>query len=243
MWAVAALLTACGGGGGGSGSPAPAPGAAPPPGAPAPAPADGGFNVNAAWQNFLRTSQTWDTLGVADDTKTYSIKLSVAPTLSSVFAVNGVSYSTSEVTVVSGIQGLGLDQSVSRSYYDPATFKLAGTRNVMNSDPATCSVVTATDVPPTSAEVGDDGDMQTFDDLQGCSAQSAKSGTSRTTWSLEQESGTTYFCLNTTARDLTATVLQTDSECVEVSKNGDLGDKARITVERPGFSLTTHTDS
>jgi hypothetical protein len=208
---------------------------------PAPAPADGGYNVNAAWQNFLRTSNTWYTLGVADDAKTYSIKLSIAPAVSSTFPRNGVSYATSDVTVVSGIKGLGLDQSKTRSYYDPSTLKLAGTRNVTNNNAAMCSEVTATDVPPGSAKVGDDGAMQTFNDFGNCNAQSTKTGTSTTTWSLETEAGTTYFCLTTTARDLASALLQTDSECVEVEKNGDLGAKARITVERPGFNLTTHT--
>jgi hypothetical protein len=92
-----------------------------------------------------------------------------------------------------------------------------------------------------SAVVGDGGPMQTFDDRQTCAPTSASVGTSITTWSLEAEAGTNYFCLNTTVKDLAGAVSKTESDCLEVSASGTLGAKARITVVQPGLTLTART--
>jgi len=231
LWAVAALLAACGGGGGSGGGSAPTPTPPPPP------PAPGTFNANAAWRNFLATSNTWSVSGVASNGNTYTISLAVAPSSSAVFPVNGLIYGTSTATVLSGIPGLATDQTISISYYDPATYKLAGTKTVFDNGAPTCSVVTATALPPDATAVGTTGPMQTFNDLQGCLGTSPLAGTSVTTWSIETESGINYFCLNTTAKDTAGTTLQTEGDCVQVVESGSLGAAARITLTRPGFSL------
>jgi hypothetical protein len=243
VWAVAAFVSACGGGGGGAGSPAPVP-APPPAPVPGPPPPAGEFNVNAAWRNLLSsTTPTWDTAGVDSSGKSHTISLSFAAAAPSVFPINGLTYGAADGTAVSGIQGLGLNQSVSRSYYDPATFKVAGTRTQMNADPAVCSVVTATDIPPTAAHVNDSGPLTTFDDRNGCSSTSPSVGTSVTTWSVETDASATpalnFFCLNTISRNTSNVVTGTESECLEIAGNGTLGARARITVTEGSLSLVS----
>lgn len=237
MWAVAALLAACGGGGGSEG------GGPPPPPAPPPVQPPGTFNVNAAWRNFLTVKPTapWSLSGVGSDNRSYTITLDVAPTSSSTFPLNGLIYAATDATAVIGIAGLGLNQTISRTYYDPATLKAAGTRTTTINNVVSCSIVTATAVPPLSAVVGESGPMQTFDDRQTCAPASASVGTSTTTWSLETETGTNYFCLNTTIKDLAGTVAKTESDCLEVSESGALGAKARIILVEPDLTLTART--
>jgi hypothetical protein len=211
---------------------------------PGPPPPAGQFNANAAWRNLLSsTTPTWDTAGVDNSGKSHTISLSFAAAPPSVFPLNGFTYGAADATAISGIQGLGLNQSVSRSYYDPATYKVAGTRTQVNTDPPVCSVVTATEVPPTAASINDVGPLTTFDDRNGCSSSSPSVGTSVTTWSLETDASASptlnFFCLNTTSRDTSNAVTSIESECLEVAGNGTLGTRARITVTQGSLSLVS----
>jgi hypothetical protein len=242
IWALAGFLTACGGGGGGGGdgggTPAPAPGApappAPAPGAPAP-PSPDSFDVGAAWRNFLTTSNNWSVAGEADNGSNYTVDLTTTPGNPATFS--GITYATTTTTALLALEGLPIGRTDSVTYFDADTYVAAGTSNIVNAESETCSAAVSSDMPPSAAEVGDSGPLQTLEDLDGCETNSAQTGTTVTTWSLEEEAGATFFCLNTVARELDDTVEFTESDCFEVDQDGTLGDKARITLEQPGFNL------
>lgn len=253
LWAVAALLSACGGGGGSTDNAAGTPSSTcggcslggqtgnPPSPGPSPAPAPGTFNANAAWRNFLTgaTTNNWSVSGTASDGSTHTIGLSVTvPQQQDIFAVDGRTYANSDATAVVGVAGLGLHSTTSRSYYDPATFAVAGTRTKFDANSPTCSVATASTTPPTSVTIGATGPLQTLNDLNGCTSGSALTGTSVTTWSVQADGVVNFFCLNTVARDLSNTATSTESDCVEVAEDGTLGTRARITFVQAQPNVT-----
>ncbi|HUG25722.1 hypothetical protein [Piscinibacter sp.] len=231
LWAVAGLLTACGGGGGG-GTPSPPPAPAP---APAPAPSPEGFDLGAAWRNFLTVTNRWDVTGTADNGSDYTITLSTAAGGDQTFS--GVTYATTETTALWTVESLPFARIESVTYYDEATHIAVGTSTIVNADPEKCSAVVSMTLPPADAEVGDSGELQQLEDLDGCANNSAQTGTSTTTWSLEEHADVTFFCQNTEARDMANAVLVNESTCIEVAQDGTLGDKARVHVEQPAFTL------
>jgi hypothetical protein len=185
-----------------------------------------------AWRNLLTGSTThaWSVSGIASDGKSYTVSLSTAAGPTEVFSMTGNSYPSGDVTGAIGISGLALNTSVSRSYYDAVTFQVLGTRTTINAEPATCSIATAIAAPPTAANVGQSGALNTFNDYNGCTSSAAKTGTSVTTWSLEADGGFTFLCLNTTTKDNANTVTSTESDCVEANTDGSLGTHARVSV-------------
>ncbi|CAG1013804.1 hypothetical protein BURC_00523 [Burkholderiaceae bacterium] len=249
MWAVTALLAGCGGGGSDSGTPPPPPAPTPPAPAPAPAPAPSpapapatSVNVNAAWRNFLTTTNSWTVTGTASNGNTYSITFDTAPDISEVFPLTGTSFSTSKANAFLLIAGLPTSTTTSRSYYNPSTFEVAGTRNRVGNEPETCSIAIASAAPPTTASIGASGPLQTFNDLNSCVLASAsQTGTSVTTWSLRDDAGTTLFCLNTTQRNMSNAVLFAESDCVQVAADGTLGPRALVDLTQNVPSALTLT--
>lgn len=225
----ASVLAACGGGGGDAG------GGPPPP----PPPAPTSINAAMAWRNFVTTSQSWSVTGLGSDGQTYTLGLVLTPGGTQMFPVNGNNYATTTASVQLRIGNLAVQSSNSISYFDGSTFVLAGTRNTVPPSPSTCSVATAATVPPTSAAIGASGALHTFNDLNGCLNSSPSEGSSTTTWSVESESGITYFCLNTTSRNLNGLVESTEADCVQAAADGTLGAKVRVTLTQSGgFTLT-----
>lgn len=223
-----AVLSACGGGGGDSGGGAPTP----------PPPSAASIDAAAAWRNFITTPQSWIVGGVGSDNKGYVISITLTPGSAQVFPLNGTSYATTTANVATRIGGIDIPTTSNISYFNPTTFVLAGTRNTDANNPPTCSETTASTVPPTSAAIGASGPLQTFNDRNGCTTNSASEGTSVTTWSVDSEAGVTFFCLNTTTRDLNGVVEATESDCVQSAADGTLGPKARVSLTQAGgFSL------
>ena len=224
---LTALLSACGGGGdsGSSGFIAPT----------------DDFNVFLAWRNLLTTSRTWNVSGVGSDGRTYDITLAIAPGATSIFPVTGTTAARSDTTVTSNVSGVGSSMGQQQIYFDGTTYAMVGIRNSSSVGSANCDVVTgAPSVPPSAVKVGSSGALATLDELNDCT-NSATVGTITVTWSLEFESGTTYFCSNTTERDLSSNVLSRESDCLQVNPDGTLGAKARVTVVQSGVTLVART--
>lgn len=233
--AAAVLTTACGGGGGGGGGPTPTP---PPPApapnpAPPPPPAPGTFNAFQAWKNFLTTTRTWTVTGTANDGKSYTIALSTSPGTTQLFPINGTAYATARVTAEQKVGGLTIGSSEALTYYD-STYAAVGTRNVINTAPATCSVATSSELPPVATALQTNGPLQVFNDLNGCLPNSTTTGTSTTTWSVVNNENIDFFCLSTAVRNANNAVTSTELDCIEVQQDGTLGDKARISVQVTG---------
>ena len=180
-------------------------------------------------------TNSWEVTGTASDGKDYAITLSTAAGGDQTFS--GVTYATTEATALWNIAGLPFARIESVTYYDEATYIAVGTSTIVQADPAVCSAVVSMTMPPDDAEVGDSGVLQQLEDLDGCANNSAQTGTSTTTWSLEEHADVTFFCQNTEARNMSNAVLVNESTCIEVAQDGTLGDKARIQVEQPNFTL------
>lgn len=220
------VLAACGGGGGDAG------GSAPPP------PGPTSINAALAWRNYLTVPHAWTVGGVGNDNKSYVVILTMTPGAPQAFPLNGTTYATTTSNVATRIGGIDIPATSNVSYFDGTTFVLAGTVNSIPQRPSTCSEATASTLPPSSAAIGATGALQTFNDRESCLPSSPSEGNSSTTWSVESENNITFFCLNTTMRNLAGQVDSTESTCMQSAADGTLGTKARISVTQAGgFSL------
>jgi hypothetical protein len=220
------LLSACGGGGdsGDSGPPPPT--------------VD--FDVQAAWGEFLTASRSWGVTGVANNLLRYDIDIAIAPGAASVVPISGATAARSDTTLQVHENGTLIGNALSETFYDAGTLQLLGVRLTPSGSASACSVATSAATPPAAAKIGASGTLATLDERSGCLTTSASVGTSSVGWSLEFEAGISYFCVNSTERDLTGAVLATESDCIEANPDGSLGARARLTITQPGtgFALT-----
>jgi len=197
------------------------------------------FAVRAAWQNLLAGNASWSVAGVGSDGHRYEMALTLAPGPAAAFPVTGVVASTSRATSVLKRDGSVLGTSLTESFFD-AGFALVGLRQSSDVAATSCDrPVAPAVVPPLAAKVGVSGALVSVDVLAGCSASSVLAGTAVNTWSLEFEAGATYFCVNSTDRDLLAPpTVSTESDCIEIEADGALGRRAKVRLSTAGFSLT-----
>jgi len=219
-----ALLSACGGGGdsGHSGFIAPT----------------HDFNAAAAWRNLLTTSATWVVAGRANDGLTYDLTISVAPASAAIFPVTNVVASRSNATIVFRQGNTILSNVLGETFFDTNHLKLGARFTDNSSGASSCDEATSASVPPAAATIGNSGALGTADLLTGCLGDSLVAARSTSTWSLEFEAGISYFCVNSTERNLAGTVVATESDCLEVAATGTLGTRARVTVSDGNFMLT-----
>lgn len=222
---LAAAVSACGGGGDDSGNN----------GFVAPT---NDFDARAAWHSMLSGSHVWTTNGVGSDGNAYTVSISVTPQATSVFPVTAATWALSTATIGLSQGSTPVSVGINQTYFDAATDLVVGVRNT-SGNTTTCSVVAAqaTSVPPMATKVGSSGPLFTMDELDGCLSNSAKVGTSTNTWSVEFEQGTTYFCMNSTERNLAGASVAAESDCVQIAADGTLGGKARISVTVGSFTL------
>ncbi len=223
--ALVAGLAACGGGGDA--------------GAPPFSPPDDDFDVAAAWQQLLTTSRTWSAEGIGTDGRTYTLTLHTSPGGDDVFPVTGESAARADASVSTTVDGVP-SQGLQQTFYDPATGVVLGIRRTVASVGTTCDVSTTVGTPPSAVKVdaAANGLLATFDLLDGCRVDSAVLGTIELRWSLEFETGTTYFCLTSTERSPGDQVLSVESDCLEVEPDGTLGSKVRVTLIQGAVSVT-----
>ncbi|WP_280152680.1 hypothetical protein [Piscinibacter sp. XHJ-5] len=217
------MLAACGGGGSDDGGVMP--------------PADN-FAVRTAWANFLTASRTWSAAGVASNGLGYDITIGVQPGAASVMPISGIAAARSDTALRVRENGVIVSDALSETFFDAATLQLVGVRLTATGGSGVCSLASTAAVPPTTAQIGTGGTLATLDERNGCLAGSATLGTATIGWSLEFEAGTSYFCINSTEHDLGGSVLSTESDCVQVSPDGSLGARARITITQPGSGFT-----
>ena len=200
-------------------------------------PPDDAFDVAAAWHELLTTTRTWAASGVGTDGRTYTLTLDTAPGGNDVFPVTGEGAARADAVVSSTVDGVPA-QGVQQTYYDPGTLAILGLRNDVTGWETTCDVSTTIGTPPSAAKVNENGLLASLDLLDGCRADSGLLGTIELRWSLEFETGTTYFCLASTERSTSGQVLSVESDCLQVAPDGTLGTKMRVTVIQGGVSVT-----
>jgi hypothetical protein len=105
----------------------------------------------------------------------------------------------------------------------------------------TCDEVTASELPPTAAKVGDSGPLYVATIRESCTAGAAATGTSTATWFIGFEAGIVFFCIETEDAGLGANpVVTSETDCIEIGTDGTLGTRARVDLSGndPAFELT-----
>ncbi len=236
--AGSAVIAACGGGGGGSSGTSELPATSPN------LPSTGGsggndttYDARKAWKNLLSTTRTWAVSGVASDSKTYELTLSIAPGGTAVFPVTGIA--SSRAVFRNGLkEGSNVVQDVVNEQFFDAEYRMLGTRVSTDGGTPNCSqteVIAA--VPMSAAPAGTAGPLYAGTTLAECAPAAAQLGTSYHTWSLMSEGGIVYFCVASSNRFLGDATDRLSETCIETDAAGNLGAKARIRLLLPGFSV------
>ena len=232
LFASVAFLAACGGGGSSSSTPAgvPAPG-------PAPAPSPATYDAQIAWTRLLSTTRAWSVAGRGSDGLDYQLSLAVEPGGASVFPVTGASAvkSTFRNRMV---QQSSLVQDVLNEQYTDTQYRLLGSRIISDGGTPTCSktnVIAA--LPPSGAAPGASGPLYAAATLSDCSPTATALGSSYHTWSVVADGSTVFLCIASSNRFIGETSDRYSETCVETDASGQLGLRARITLNLPGFSV------
>lgn len=219
--AALAALAACGGGGGD-----------PFPSVPS---FEDAYDVTRILFILLTGTGSYTVVGVGSDGALYEMTIRFEPDRDAFFPLTGLPGARSNKTVTLKRNGVVVAAATDSTYYDRNTLTIQGS----SSSDGSCSLVTSSSPPPSNATPGSDGALDTSTDYIGCTSSSAAQGSTVRTWSIETEALTLFFCSNETSRDLAGTVTATESVCLQVSRDGSLGSKARVTRESPGgLSLT-----
>lgn len=210
------MLAGCGGGGGDVP-------AMPPPST---------VNAAAAWSNAITVQRTVAAAGTGSDGRAYSVAYTVAPAAGSA-TVEGVAAKRIDLSVVLKRDG------VTTSAATVATYLKAGTTEVIAfvREDQNCGIVESPSVPPASAVLQQSGPLYATRVLIGCSKLGISLEDERSTWSIDADGSTAYFCV-TTARKVISTPEQTQQICLQTTAAGALGGAVRFTINNgAGFSV------
>jgi len=220
--AAFALLAACGGGGGD-------------PFVPSVPSFEDAYDVGRILFMLLTGTGSWTVGGVGSDGALYEMTIRFEPDNDAFFPLTGLPGARSNKTVTLKRNGVVVATVTDSTYYDRNTLTIQGS----SSSDGSCSLVTSTTPPPSNAAPGSGGALDTSTDYVGCTSGSAMQGSTSRTWSIETEDLRVFFCSNETNRDLAGAVTATESVCLQISRDGSLGSKARVTRSAPGgLSLT-----
>ncbi len=224
--AAFATLTACGGGGGD-------------PFVPSMPSLEDAYDITRILFILLTGTGSYTVGGVGSDGALYEMTIRFEPDSDSLFPFTGLPGARSNKTVTLKRNGAVVATVSDSTYYDRNTLTVHGS----SSSDGSCSVVTSSTPPPSSASPGSGGTLDTSTDYIACTSGAPARGSTTRTWSIETEVLTTtvYFCSHETSRDLAGAVTATESVCLQVSRDGSLGSKARVTRSTPGLSLTARS--
>ena len=230
LLASGAFLGACGGGG--------SSGSAPPAAGPAPGPSVATYNALAAWTNLLSTTRSWTVNGQGSDGLAYQLSLAVEPGGAAVFPVTGATAVKSNFRNRLMQQSNALQDVFNEQFID-AQYRLLGSRVSTDGGAPTCSktdVIAA--LPQPGVVAGTNGALYAATTLSDCSPTATRLGTSYHTWSVREELGVVYLCVASSNRFLSDTTDRLSETCIETDAAGNLGQRARIQLTLPGFSVT-----
>lgn len=223
--ALAALclgLAACGGGGGDSGTPA----------------QPTTVNAAAAWRNLMTLPHSWSLSGTGSDGNAYQFSITIATAGTEAFPVTGVSANKVNFTSVIAQGGVTIASGLVENYLD-ADLRVVGARTTGAGIATTCDIATSSSLLPSSATVGASGALDEMNDLPDCSSTSASTGTTVDTWEIQQNDGIVYFCVKSVDQDLDVQpTVETETDCIQVDADGNLGTRAIVTLTSPDLSIT-----
>jgi hypothetical protein len=218
--AALAILVSCGGGGEGPFIPS----------------LSDSYNVGKIFFLLLTGSGSWTVSGTGSDGAIYDVTISFSPDSDAFFPLTGLPGARSNQTVTIRRNGVVLITATENTFYDRNTLAIQGTSR----NDGSCSLVSSAATPPANATPGAGGALDTSTDYTACATLSPVAGSTSRTWSIETENIiTVFFCSNETNKNVANQVIATESICLQMSRDGSLGDKARFTRTGPGnFSLT-----
>ncbi len=231
------LVAACGGGGSAGG---PSTGATPAGGSPSGETGSAGpatFNAQAAWTHLLSTSRSWTVTGKGSDGSDYRLELTVTPAGPEVFPVSGATAVKSILRNRLFRQSVLLQDVLNEQFTD-AQFRMLGSRVSTDGGAPNCSqtdVVAA--IPPANAAPGSGGPLYAATTLSDCTPSATALGNSYHSWSVIVDQGAVMLCIASSNRFLGETSDLLSETCVETDSSGGLGQRARITLMLPGFSV------
>lgn len=213
---AALILVACGGGGGDS------------------TPTNTMYAVSAAQRHLLTEGGSWTVTGPVAAGGTYTITMALSP-LTAAVPISGVTaYPRLRQLLTFQQAGVAPATAGPTFFFDGQSLAILQTDN----GDGTCSVATSNAALPTSASVGTSGAIYGLSDLGSCANGAGATGTTTTTWSLENDAGVVLLCWNATGKDTAGAVTGSLASCVQVAPDGALGTKARITLTSQGSSTT-----
>ena len=223
--AAFALLAACGGGGGD-------------PFVPSVPSFEDAYDVSRILFMLLTGTGSWTVVGIGSDGASYEMTIRFEPDRDAFFPLTGLPGARSNKTVTLKRNGVVTAAVTDSTYYDSTSLTIHGT----SSSDGSCSLVTSAAPPPGNAAAGSGGALDSSIDYIGCTSGSAAQGSTDRNWSIETEALAVYFCSHETNKNLAGSVIATESVCLQLSRDGTLGSKARVTRSVPGtFSLTART--
>lgn len=218
--AAALVLAGCGGGGDGPFVPS----------------LEDSYNIGRIFFFLLTGSGRWTVVGIGSDGALYEMTISFEPDRDAFFPLTGLPGARSNQTVTLRRNGVVVATTTENTFFVRDTLAIQGTSR---SD-GTCSLVSTATPPPANAAPGAGGALDASTDYTACTSGSPVAGSTSRNWSIETENIiNVFFCSNETNRNVTDQVIATESICLQMSRDGSLGDKARVRRTGPGgFSLT-----
>lgn len=212
--ALAALLAACGGGGGGGSD------------------GDGAsavtYNVQAAFRNLSTAARSFTLRATAANGTPLTLDWTITPVGASVFPLTGAASQRVDTSVVIRSPTLEFVNGSQQSHFDAMMNGLGSVRA-----DGSCS---QGDNPalPTAAAIGASGPLGDSVVYRTCSLSAEVVNRITGAWSFRPELGVAYLCADTQLKDASgATTLSTESDCIEISPDGTIGSRARITLSVP----------
>ena len=230
LLASVVLVAGCGGGGSSASAPSPSP-------SPSPAAASV-YDAKIAWTRLLSTTRSWAVSGRASDGQDYQLTLAIEPGGAAVFPVTGANALKSilhnRVLQVSS----QVVQDVLNEQFIDTGYRLLGSRVTTDGGSPSCSKTDVIAVvPPSGSAPGTTGPLYAATSLSDCTPAASALGNSYHTWSLVSDGGVVFLCVASSNRFIGETSDRFSETCVETDSAGNLGQRARITLTVPGFSV------
>ncbi|WP_374430555.1 hypothetical protein [Ideonella dechloratans] len=190
------------------------------------------YAVGAAWENLylggyswaLQGTTTWQPSGAAPtyyDT-TASLRLKTMPDAE--FKGNGIRGHVLNSLLTIAIPGYTPTTSTNDLYLD-ANLAYMGS---VNEETGYCEIVSPAAHPvPASAYIGSSGVLEQFTMYENCNAGAAVLATGNMHWSVEQQAGQVFFCLNTNT--FYADSSDSEKDCTAIDPWGTIGSTANVT--------------
>lgn len=206
---LVAVLSACGGGGD---SPAP------------PVPPPSSVAALTAWKSVLSTPRTLAVAGTGSDGKAYSLSYTIS-TAGSV-TVNGQATNRVDITAILRSGGVVASTSSESLFVRTGT----GLVHAVSRPDGSCGLVAAPSEPPATAQLLAGGQLYATDIQSSCKGVDFSFERETSTWSIESEESTAFFCVRTALSGTAVGLGRTQQVCLQSSADGTIGAASRVTV-------------